>query len=40
MKYLNLRDMGMVLGTGCGTPAMTKRSRYPQTAFELGKKLK
>ena len=40
VKYLNLRDMGMVLGTGCGTPAMTKRSRYPQTAFELGKKLK
>lgn len=40
VKYLNLRDMGMVLGTGCGTPAMTRRSRYPQAAYELGKKLK
>lgn len=40
VRYLNLRDMGMVLGTGCGTPAMTKRSCYPQAAYELGKKLK
>ena len=40
VRYLNLRDMGMVLGTGCGTPAMTKRSRNPQAAYELGKKLK
>ena len=40
VKYLNLRNMGMVLGTGCGTPAMTRRSRYPQAAYELGKKLK
>ena len=39
VRYLNLRDMGMVLGTGCGTPAMTKRSRFPQMAYELGKKL-
>ncbi len=40
VKYLNLRDMGMVLGTGCGTPAMTKRSPYPQAAYELGRALK
>ncbi len=39
VRYLNLRDMGTVLGTGCGTPAMTKRSRFPQQAYELGKKL-
>ena len=39
VRYLNLRDMGMVLGTGCGTPAMTRRSRYPQAAYELGKEL-
>ena len=40
VRYLNLRDMGMVLGTGCGTPSMTKRSRFPQQAYELGKNLK
>lgn len=40
VKYLNLRDMGMVLGTGCGTPSQTRRSRYPQAAYELGKKLR
>ncbi len=40
VKYLNLRDMGMVLGTGCGTPSMTKRSHYPQAAYELGKNLR
>ena len=40
VRYLNLRDMGMVLGTSCGTPSMTKRSSFPQMAFELGKKLK
>ena len=26
VRYLNLTDMGMVLGKGCGAPAMTKRS--------------
>ena len=40
VRYLNLRDMGMVLGTGCGTPSMTRRSRFPQAARELGKSLK
>ena len=40
VKSLNLRDIGMVLATGCGTPPMTKRSRFPQMAFELGKKLR
>ena len=24
----------------CGTPSMTKRSRFPQMAFELGKNLR
>ena len=40
VRYLNLRDMGMVLGTSCGTPSMTKRSPFPQMAFELGKKIR
>ena len=26
VRYLVLRDMGMVLGYGCGTPTMTPRS--------------
>ena len=39
VRYLNLRDMGAVLGRGCGTPSMTKRSRYAQQAYELGRSL-
>ena len=40
VQYLNLKDMGMVLGKGCGTPSMTQHSKYPKQAYELGKKLK
>jgi multimeric flavodoxin WrbA len=40
VRYLNLQDMGMVLGTSCGTPAMTRCSNFPQAAYELGKKLR
>ena len=40
VRYLDLQNMGMVLGTSCGTPSMTLRSRFPQQAFELGKKMK
>ena len=40
VRYLNLRDMGAVWGKGCGTPSMTKHSRYPRQAYELGKSLK
>lgn len=39
VRYLNLTDMGMILGVGCGTPAMTKRSEFPKRAYELGRKL-
>ncbi len=39
VRYLNLTDMGTVLGKGCGTPSMTERSKYLQMAYELGKKL-
>ncbi|MCQ4644649.1 NAD(P)H-dependent oxidoreductase [Blautia marasmi] len=38
-SYLNFRNQGMVLGTGCGTPAMTKRTQFPQEAYELGKRI-
>lgn len=37
VRYLNLEDMGMILGTGCGTPAMTQVSGFPKIAYELGK---
>ena len=39
-RYLNLEDMGMVLGYGCGTPSMTKHSPSPQKAYQLGKQLR
>ena len=39
VRYLNLTDMGMVLGYGCGTPAMTQHSEYLQQAYNLGKQL-
>ena len=39
VRYLNLKDEGMVLAAGCGTPDMTRRSQYPQRAYELGKRL-
>lgn len=40
VRYLNLEDMGMVLGRGCGTPSMTEHSRFPQQAYNLGNRLK
>lgn len=40
VRYLNLEDMGMVLGRGCGTPSMTQHSQYPKEAYTLGNRLK
>ena len=37
VRYIKLKDMGMVLGRGCGSPSMTKRSQYPEKAYLLGK---
>ena len=39
VRYINFEDKGMVLGYGCGSPAMTQRSRYPKEAYELGRSL-
>ena len=39
VRYINLEDCGMVLGYGCGSPGMTKRSQYPQEAYRLGRSL-
>ena len=40
VRYLDFKDMGMILGGGCGTLSMTRSSRYIQHAYELGKNLK
>lgn len=40
VRYLNLQNVGMVLGAGCGTPSMTRHSTYPQQAYLLGSRLK
>ena len=39
VRYLHWQDAGMVLGYGCGSPSMTRASRYPQVAYELGRGL-
>ena len=38
-RYLNFEDQGMILGTGCGTPAMTRRTVFLKKAYEFGKRL-
>ncbi len=35
--YMDFRDQGTVIGKGCGTPDMTRRSKYMKEAYELGK---
>ncbi len=39
VRYINFEDQGMILGYGCGTVSMTKRSGYPEKAYQLGKNL-
>lgn len=39
VRYLHLQDMGRVLGAGCGTPEMTRRSAFVQQAYALGNRL-
>lgn len=38
-RYLNFQDRGTVLGTGCGTVPMTRRTGFPQEAYDLGRSL-
>ncbi len=38
-RYMNFTDCGQILGTGCGTPTMTKSSRHMKEAYRLGKSL-
>ena len=37
VRYLAMQDCGCVHGYGCGTPAMTRSSRYPAAAYALGR---
>ena len=37
--YMDFQDQGTVLGKGCGTPDMTRHSRYMKDAYALGKQL-
>ena len=37
--YMDFQDQGVVAGRGCGTPDMTRRSRYMKDAYELGRSL-
>ena len=39
VRYLDLRDCGRVLGSGCGTPSMTARSDYPEKAYAFGRSI-
>ena len=38
-RYMNFENCGMVLGTGCGSPSMTRNSRHLEAAYRLGKSL-
>lgn len=38
-RYLHFQDMGAVLGIGCGSPQMTKRTEFPEQAYRFGRSL-
>lgn len=38
-RYMNFENVGMVLGTGCGTPSMTQGTKHINEAYLLGKSL-
>lgn len=39
VDYMGWSDVGMVLGTGCGTRSMAESSPWPERAYLLGKSL-
>ncbi len=39
VRYLDLDNQGEILGYGCGSTGMTRRTRYPNDAYMLGKSL-
>ena len=38
-RYMHFQDQGVILGTGCGTPDMTRHTDFPKQAYELGKSI-
>lgn len=38
-RYMHFENVGMILGTGCGTPSMTQGTKHMKDAYELGKSL-
>lgn len=38
-RYMNFKDCGQILSTGCGTPSQTVGSRHMEEAYRLGKSL-
>ncbi len=38
-KYLNFENIGTILGKHCGTVESTRKSCFPQKAYELAKKV-
>lgn len=38
-KYMHFENMGTVLGTGCGTPSMTKDTVHMSEAYNFGRSL-
>lgn len=38
-RYMNFENVGMILGTGCGTPAMTQGTSHMKAAYELGRSI-
>lgn len=36
-RYMNFENVGMVLGTGCGSPSMTKGTKHMKDAYDLGR---
>ncbi len=40
VRYCGFQDKGEILGYGCGTPSMTKRSLYVTQAYQFGKNVR
>lgn len=39
VNFLGVKNAGMILGAGCGTPEITRQTKYPQMAYEFGESL-
>lgn len=39
VNFLGVENAGMVLGAGCGIPEITRQTKFPQLAYQLGKSI-